>query len=125
MIESFATAAERVGPAFSVDGILQARTKALFHDVRRVWLAEKYKGKELYRYAEQKAESMGWELNFDLPGHRMSDFPHAALHTGSLADFESTPSSIHWILEIHIRHPGKQFGAFFEDMLLDDDSYRK
>ena len=100
-----------------------ADAETLFHDVRTLWQAEKLSGQDLYCYADQKAKSMGWELNFDLPGHRVSDFPHAALHTGSLADYDLPPSAMRWILEIHIRHPEKQFGAFFEDMLLDDASY--
>lgn len=100
-----------------------ADAETLFHDVRALWQAEKLSGHDLYRYADQKAKSMGWELNFDLPGHRVSDFPHAALHTGSLADYDLPPSAMRWILEIHIRHPSKQFGAFFEDMLLEDDCY--
>jgi hypothetical protein len=66
---------------------------------------------------------MGWELNFDLPGHRVSDFPHAAIHTGSLADFDQAPSAMRWILEIHLRDPQHRFGAFFEDMLLEDSFY--
>ena len=70
------------------------------------------------------AQSMGWELNFDLPGHRVSDFPHAAIHTGSLAEFEDSPSAMRWILEIHLRDPQRRFGAFFEDMLLGDEYYR-
>jgi hypothetical protein len=66
---------------------------------------------------------MGWVLNFDLPGHRVSDFPHAAIYTGSLADFDANPSAMRWILEIHIRDPKGCFGAFFEDMLLPDEYY--
>lgn len=100
-----------------------ADAEALFHDVRKIWLSERLSGQRLYQYADQQAKRMGWVLNFDLPGHRVSDFPHAAIHTGSLADFDATPSAMRWILEIHLRHPEKQFGAFFEDMLLDDDSY--
>jgi methionyl aminopeptidase len=102
-----------------------ADAEALFHDVRKVWLKEKLSGEALYQYADQQAKRMGWELNFDLPGHRVSDFPHAALHTGSLADFHDTPSAMRWILEIHLRHPEKQFGAFFEDMLLEDEDYEQ
>ena len=59
----------------------------------------------------------------DLPGHRVSDFPHAAIYTGSLAEFEASPSAMRWILEIHVRDPKGRFGAFFEDMLLSDDYY--
>ncbi|WP_188565686.1 M24 family metallopeptidase [Undibacterium terreum] len=102
-----------------------ADAEALFHAVRQVWLNEKISGQRLYQYAEQQAKSMGWELNFDLPGHRVSDFPHAAIHTGSLADFETSPASMRWILEIHLLDPQKRFGAFFEDMLLDDASYKR
>jgi hypothetical protein len=28
-----------------------------------------------------------------------------------------------WILEIHLLDPQRRFGAFFEDMLLDDADY--
>jgi methionyl aminopeptidase len=96
----------------------------LFHDVRGVWEKKRLTGQALYAYADETARSMGWELNFDLPGHRVSDFPHATIYTGSLAGLEATPSAMRWILEIHLRDPQKRFGAFFEDMLLDDEFYR-
>jgi methionyl aminopeptidase len=96
----------------------------LFHEVRDVWKKKQPSGQALYAYADETARAMGWELNFDLPGHRVSDFPHAALHTGSLADLDTTPSAMRWILEIHLRDPQRRFGAFFEDMLLDDAFYR-
>jgi len=95
----------------------------LFHDVREVWQRDKLTGQQLYAYADSKARAMGWELNWELDGHRVSDFPHAAVHTGSLADAGFAPSAMRWILEIHIRHPSEPFGAFFEDMLLDDGDY--
>ncbi|WP_168209788.1 hypothetical protein [Chromobacterium paludis] len=44
----------------------------------------------------------------------------AALHKGALADFPHTPRESLWVLEIHIHHPSKPYGAFFEDMLLDN-----
>ena len=92
--------------------------EALFHDVRGVWLREQLSGQALYAYADRQARAMGWELNFDLPGHRVSDFPHAAIHTGSLADLAISPSAMRWVLEIHLRDPQGRYGAFFEDMLL-------
>lgn len=97
--------------------------EALFHEVRNVWTRDKLSGQKLYEFADKTAKSMGWELNFDLPGHRVSDFPHATIYTGSLADFELSPSAMRWILEIHVRDPQKRFGAFFEDMLLGDEYY--
>jgi methionyl aminopeptidase len=95
----------------------------LFHEVRHAWTRDKLTGQALYAFADGKARSMGWELNFDLPGHRVSDFPHAAIYTGSLAEFEASPSAMRWILEIHVRDPKGRFGAFFEDMLLSDAYY--
>lgn len=97
--------------------------EALFHEVRGAWSKDKLTGQKLYAFADKMARSMGWELNFDLPGHRISEFPHAAIHTGSLADFELSPTAMRWILEIHVRDPQHRFGAFFEDMLLGDDYY--
>jgi hypothetical protein len=96
----------------------------LFHDLREVWSKQQPTGQALYAHADKTARAMGWELNFDLPGHRVSDFPHAAIHTGSLADLDATPSAMRWILEIHLRDPQHRFGAFFEDMLLEDEFYR-
>ena len=64
---------------------------------------------------------MGWELNMDLSGHRISEFPHEAHYAGSMADLDFTPSAGPlWVLEIHIRHPTEKYGAFYEDMLLED-----
>lgn len=95
----------------------------LFHQVRGVWQRERLTGSALYAYAEKEARKLGWELNFDLGGHRVSDFPHATIYAGALADADFSPSSMRWILEIHLRHPTLPYGAFFEDMLLDDSYY--
>jgi hypothetical protein len=97
----------------------------LFHEVRAAWRRHDWTGARLYEYAEQRARQMGWELNFDLPGHRLSDFPHAAIHSGSLAQAGFSPSPMRWVLEIHLRDPGRRFGAFFEDLLLDDRYYER
>lgn len=95
------------------------------HDVREVfdrarsrWLNEQISGRDLYQYADEQARKLGWELNLDMSGHRLSDFPHAALHTGGLAEIAFTPSEGLWVLEIQIRHPQRPFGAFYEDLLL-------
>jgi hypothetical protein len=55
-----------------------------------------------------------------MSGHRLSEFPHAAHHKGALADAPFTPSPGLWMLEIQLRHPTRPFGAFYEDLLLDD-----
>lgn len=100
-----------------------ADARALFHTVRRLWLAEGASGQALYAFAVEAAAKLGWELNMDLSGHRLSDFPHAVIFDGPLADMSFTPSPALWVLEIHIRHPTRPFGAFFEDMLLDDSYF--
>ncbi|MBS0419758.1 MAG: aminopeptidase P family protein [Proteobacteria bacterium] len=93
--------------------------REVFDRVRAKWLSDRVSGQELYRYAEAQARSLGWELNLHMSGHRLADFPHAALHKGSLADAPFSPSNALWVLEIQIRHPERAFSAFYEDLLLD------
>ena len=59
----------------------------------------------------------------DLSGHRLSDYPHSAHYDGPLAEVGFTPSPNLWVLEIAIAHPDKTFGAFYEDLLLEDQSF--
>ena len=119
------------GATFTVgDGAAQADyarcardAEQLFHRVRAVWQRDGLTGQALYGLADAEARKLGWEFNFDLGGHRVSDFPHATIYTGALADADFSPSPMRWILEIHLRHPSLPYGAFFEDMLLDDSYY--
>jgi hypothetical protein len=100
-----------------------ADARKLFHTVRHKWETTGLSGKALYEFATAEAVAMGWELNLDLSGHRLSDFPHAAVYDGPMMDVDFKPSPLLWVLEIHIRHPTAGFGAFFEDMLLDDSYF--
>lgn len=93
--------------------------REVFNRVRAKWLADRVSGQDLYQYAAAQARSLGWELNLHMSGHRLADFPHAALHKGSLADAPFSPSNALWVLEIQIRHPERPFSAFYEDLLLD------
>jgi len=102
---------------------IAADAKTLFHIVRHKWEATSMSGKALYDFAIAEAEAMGWELNMDLSGHRLSDFPHEAIYAGPMADVDFKPSALLWVLEIHIRHPTAGYGAFYEDMLLDDSYF--
>lgn len=97
--------------------------RSLFHVVRKKWESTGLSGKALYEFAVGCAKSMGYELNMDLSGHRISDFPHAAIYDGPMADVDFKPAPLLWVLEIHIRHPTAGFGAFYEDMLLDDSYF--
>ena len=100
-----------------------ADARAVFHSARRRWLADRLNGRELYDYAAAEAARLGWVLNLDMNGHRISDFPHKAIFGGSLAEIDFVPSAGLWVLEIQIRHPTRPFGAFFEDLLLDDTHF--
>jgi len=102
---------------------IAADARKLFHIVRHKWESTGMSGKALYEFAVAEAEAMGWELNMDLSGHRLSDFPHAAIYDGPMADVDFEPSPLLWVLEIHIRHKIAGYGAFFEDMLLDDSYF--
>ena len=92
----------------------------LFDIVQKHWAETGASGRDLYAFAEEQAKVMGWELNLDLNGHRLSDFPHALIHKGALSDADFAPAPDLWVLEMHIRHPTRRFGAFYEDMLLTD-----
>ena len=91
--------------------------KELFERVEQRWKNDKVVGLELYRFAEEQAKEMGWVLNLDIKGHRVSDFPHAIYRGGDLGDFDQYPNEGLWILEIQIAHPSGAYGAFYEDLL--------
>ncbi|MFO1400008.1 MAG: M24 family metallopeptidase [Steroidobacteraceae bacterium] len=95
--------------------------RRLFDDARAAWRSQGLTGAALYQYAGSRAADMGWQLNLAMNGHRLADFPHAAVHKGSLADARFVPSPELWVLEIQIRHPARPFSAFYEDLLVDDE----
>lgn len=114
-----------VGDTFTLgsDREMQACAQAardLWQDVSRYWRKEQASGQALYAYAVERAAAMGWRLNLGARGHRVSDFPHAIYKAGKLGDFSSCPSVGLWILEIQIAHPSRPFGAFFEDILIEE-----
>jgi len=97
--------------------------RVIWDAVRQHWLDDGATGQELYAFADKAAADLGWKLNFDLSGHRLSDYPHSAHYDGSIAD---VPFGLHpnlWVLEIAIAHPDRPFGAFYEDLLLDDQAF--
>jgi hypothetical protein len=106
-------------------GHLKAKrdVREIWEIVRAKWLAEQVTGVELYEFAVETTEAFGWKLNMDLSGHRLSDYPHSAHYDGPLAEVGFTPNPNLWVLEIAIAHPDKTFGAFYEDLLLDDQSF--
>jgi Xaa-Pro aminopeptidase len=91
--------------------------KTIFDEVEHHWRTTGAGGTALYEYAAQRAEALGWRLNGDIKGHRVSDFPHAIYKAGNLGDFDERPDASLWILEIQIAHLTRPFGAFYEDLL--------
>ena len=92
--------------------------RRLFDVVHAHWREHGVSGQALYQFAKTQAEAMGWVLNLDIRGHRVSDFPHAIYKGGKLGDLADTPNGGLWILEIQIAHPTRPFGAFYEDLLV-------
>ena len=92
--------------------------RTLWHEVAGKWRTEGLSGDALYQFAKARAESQGWRLNWEVKGHRVSDFPHAIYRAGALGDFETCPTTGLWILEIQIAHATRPFGAFYEDLLI-------
>ena len=95
-------------------------SKAIFGAVAARWRADGLTGQALYEVAVAEAAARGWALNLELSGHRVSDFPHKAHYDGALIEQRFVPSPGLWILEIQLRHPTRPFGAFYEDLLLDE-----
>jgi len=96
-------------------------------DVREIWNLTRadwfelgLTGRDLYNAAQRHSEERGWKLNFEMAGHRLSDYPHQAHYGGSMGEVDIVPAPDLWVLEIHIAHPEGTFGAFFEDTLLVD-----
>lgn len=112
------------GDTFVVGGDPEMRAcaeaaRTLWRDVAARWRRDGLSGEALYRYALDRAERMGWTLNWEVKGHRVSDFPHAIYKAGALGDFERAPKTGLWILEIQLAHPTRPFGAFYEDLLIE------
>ena len=92
--------------------------RRIFNAVAQKWQTERATGSELYHHAVQMANDLGWVLNLDLGGHRLGDYSSAEHYEGPLSEISFHPSSNLWMVEIHIRHPEQQFGAFYEDLLI-------
>lgn len=91
--------------------------RAIFDGTQQAWRDGGLTGVELYAVAVEQARLRGWQLNLEMSGHRLSDFPHAIKFNGPLADAPYPVSPDLWVLEIQIRHPDLPFGAFYEDLM--------
>ncbi len=96
---------------------LIAASREVFRDTERVWRERGLSGPGLYEAAQGFARQRGFDLNLNMDGHRIGDFPHALHHKGDLIQFQHTPSPGLWVLEIHVVDRERQRAAFFEDVL--------
>jgi methionyl aminopeptidase len=110
------------GDTFVVGNNPRRDVRALWDGTRDRWRSDGLTGRALYEHAACAADALGWKLNLGLTGHRLSDFPHKAQYAGVLGTVDLTPSPNLWVLEMAIASPDGTFGAFYEDMLLDDQS---
>lgn len=99
-------------------GHAQKTVREIFNEVKTLWKEKSLTGTELYNEAKRITEEKGYILNDKMTGHRLGDFPHALFYKGKLSEFEKTPLENLWVLEILIKHPEKEFGAFYEDILV-------
>lgn len=97
---------------------LKNSAKIIFQKVENYWRENKVNGKELFAFADNEAKKLNYELNANMSGHRLGDFPHALYYKGGLFSIDITPAPNLWVLEIHIRDNELKRGAFFEDVLI-------
>lgn len=109
-----------VGNRFDFKNIA-LRSQTVFHEVKAFWLKEKASGEKLYEFARDRANHYGFTLNMGNDGHRIGDFPHHVHFKGGLAETNEVIIPNAWILEIHLYSHDKKFGAFFEDLLTDEN----
>ncbi len=91
--------------------------REVFRRARLAWL-EGLTGAALYDRAAGYARELGCELVREIPGHRVSDFPHALYGRHLLAQADFVPADGIWVLEIQVRDAQRPIGAFYEDVLL-------
>jgi CDP-4-dehydro-6-deoxyglucose reductase len=91
--------------------------REVFRRARLAWL-EGLTGAALYDRASEYARELGCELVREIPGHRVSDFPHALYGKHLLAQADFVPADGIWVLEIQVRDAERPMGAFYEDVLL-------
>jgi Xaa-Pro dipeptidase len=97
--------------------------KAYFHQRPDITCAE------LYGYARQLAQEMGWEYGGPIAGHLIGVFPHEKISGDKITLYvhpenpnpmktrDANGRQRHWILEIHFVDRARQIGAFYEELL--------
>jgi Xaa-Pro aminopeptidase len=86
-------------------------------------------GAELHAEVARLAGEAGWSLGGRHAGHLVGEFPHEKIDGADIESYiapgNTTPMrrhdkagrQCHWILEIHLTDPARQFGGFYEQLL--------
>ena len=86
-------------------------------------------GAELYAEITRLADAAGWSFGNIHSGHLVGEFPHEEIDGEDIESYiasgNDTPMRrhdaagrvCHWILEIHLIDPERQFGGFYEQLL--------
>ncbi len=89
----------------------------VFEETLKKYRETSMSGKKLYDFAQEQALKKGYELNQAMKGHRLGDFPHHLFYKGGLSEIDFRPIENIWVLEIHLRDPQHEIGAFHEDII--------
>ena len=114
------------GETFTVGDVYEHRLIAatatkVFHEVADFWKIQRCTGEELYHFASERAQHYGYHLSMGSDGHRIGDFPHHVHFKGGMPETDEEIFPNAWILEIHLLNQERTFGAFFEDVLTDEE----
>ena len=86
-------------------------------------------GAELYAEINRLAGEAGWSFGNRHSGHLVGEFPHEEIDGEDIESYiaagNDTPMRrhdkagrvCHWILEIHLTDPAREFGGFYEQLL--------
>jgi Xaa-Pro aminopeptidase len=86
-------------------------------------------GAQLYAEVGRLAGAAGWSFGNTHAGHLVGEFPHETIDGAKIESYiapgNTTPMrredkagrQCHWILEIHLTDPVREFGGFYEQLL--------
>lgn len=96
---------------------VQQAVHRVFDQVAMHWRQTGCSGEALYQFAADEAARYGMQLNHQIKGHRVGDFPHKLYASGQLGGCDGEVRSGIWVLEIQLLDPVSGFGGFVEQVL--------
>jgi Xaa-Pro aminopeptidase len=109
---------------------LAADLPVIFEAGRRFFAAQPdITGAQLHAEVARLARAAGWSFGGRHAGHLVGEFPHEKIDGADtesyIAPGNTTPMrrrdtagrQCHWILEIHLTDPAREFGGFYEQLL--------